>query len=43
MAKKEPEHYTVEREFLGKFTVEELIIRIIKSHLIKTTSNETSS
>ncbi|MEY8509022.1 hypothetical protein AALA78_12440 [Lachnospiraceae bacterium 42-17] len=33
MAKKEPIQYTVEREFLSKFTVEELLVRIIKSHL----------
>lgn len=25
--------YTVEREFLGKFSVEELLLRIVKSHL----------
>lgn len=33
MAKKEAISYTVEREFLAKFSVEELIIRIVKSHL----------
>ena len=33
MEKKEPIQYTVEREFLSKFTVEELLIRIIKTHL----------
>ena len=33
MAKKEPAQYIVEREFLGKFSVEELLVRIIKSHL----------
>jgi len=33
MGKKEPIRYTVEREFLSKFSVEELLIRIIKSHL----------
>lgn len=33
MKKKEPVEYTVEREFLSKFSVEELLIRIIKSHL----------
>lgn len=33
MAKKEAISYTVEREFLAKFPVEELIIRIVKSHL----------
>lgn len=33
MRKKEPDHYTVEREFLSKFSAEELLIRIIKSHL----------
>lgn len=38
MAKKEPAQYTVEREFLGKFSVEELLIRIVKSHLKKATS-----
>lgn len=35
MEKKEPIQYTVEREFLSKFSVEELLIRIIKSHLNK--------
>lgn len=25
--------YTIEREFLGKFSVEELLVRIVKSHL----------
>jgi hypothetical protein len=33
LAKKESVQYTVEREFLSKITVEELIIRIIKSHV----------
>lgn len=33
MEKKEPIQYMVEREFLGKVTVEELLIRIIKTHL----------
>ena len=33
MGKKEPIRYTVEREFLSKLSVEELLIRIIKSHL----------
>ncbi len=33
MKKKEPNQYTVEREFLSKFSAEELLIRIIKSHL----------
>ena len=33
MVKKEAISYTVEREFLAKFSVEELIIRIVKSHL----------
>ena len=33
MEKKEPIQYTVEREFLAKITVEELLIRIVKSHL----------
>ena len=33
MEKKEPIQYTVEREFLSKFTVEELLIRIIRTHL----------
>ena len=35
MAKKEPAQYIVEREFLGKFSVEELLIRIVKSHVKK--------
>lgn len=33
MKKKETIQYTIEREFLSKFSVEELLIRIIKSHL----------
>ncbi len=33
MKKKEPNQYTVEREFLSKISAEELLIRIIKSHL----------
>ncbi len=33
MEKKEVIQYAVEREFLSKFSVEELIIRIIRSHL----------
>jgi len=28
-------HYTIEREFLSKITVQELLIRIIKSHIKK--------
>lgn len=35
MAKKEPVTYTVEREFLAKISVEELLVRIVKSHLKK--------
>ncbi|MGI6011510.1 MAG: hypothetical protein ACOX8H_08460 [Ruminococcus sp.] len=35
MAKKEPAQYIVEREFLGKYSVEELLIRIVKSHVKK--------
>lgn len=33
MEKKEPIQYTVEREFLSKISVEELLIRIVKSHI----------
>lgn len=33
LRKKEPEQYTVEREFLSKLTIEELLVRIIESHL----------
>ena len=33
MKKKKQELFTVEREFLGKVSVQELIARIIKSHL----------
>ncbi len=33
MKEKEKTLYTVEREFLNKFSVQELLIRIIKSHL----------
>ena len=39
MEKKEPIRYIVEREFLSKFTAEELLIRIIKSHLNKKAQN----
>lgn len=47
MKKKEPVVYTVEREFLGKFSEEELLVRIIKSHLNrepvkKSTGSDTS-
>lgn len=31
--KKEEIKYTVEREFLSKFSKEELLVRIVKSHL----------
>lgn len=40
MEKKESIQYTVERKFLSKFSVEELLIRIIKSHLNKKDQNE---
>lgn len=33
MKKEESISYTIEREFLSKITIEELLIRIIKSHL----------
>ncbi|WP_461809993.1 hypothetical protein [Faecalimonas sp.] len=33
MDKKEEIKYTVEREFLSKFSKEELLVRIVKSHL----------
>lgn len=33
MTKKKPAQYIVEREFLCKFSVEELLIRIVKSHI----------
>ncbi len=33
MGKKESVPYTVERHFLSKLSAEELLIRIIKSHL----------
>lgn len=39
MEKKEPIQYTVEREFLSKISVEELLIRIVKSHLKETAQN----
>lgn len=35
LVKKEPAQYIVEREFLGKFSVEELLVRIVKSHVKK--------
>ena len=40
MVKKTPVKYTVEREFLGKFSVEELLVRIVKSHIKKATLKE---
>ena len=43
MVKKEPTQYIVEREFLGKFSVEELLIRIVKSHLKKAISRGQTS
>ena len=39
MKKAEREQFTVEREFLSKISVQELIARIIKSHL-KATEKE---
>lgn len=33
MKEKEPVQYTVEREYLAKFSAEELLIRIMKTHL----------
>ncbi len=33
MAKKQPICYSVEREYLAKFTAEELISRIIQAHV----------
>ena len=33
LTKKKPAQYIVEREFLCKFSVEELLIRIVKSHI----------
>lgn len=39
MEKKELIPYTVEREFLSKFTVEELLIRIIRTHLNNKSQN----
>lgn len=33
--KKEAVQYRVEREFLSKFSAEELLVRIVKSHLKK--------
>ncbi|MBS4979996.1 MAG: hypothetical protein KHZ72_01280 [Lachnospiraceae bacterium] len=35
MGKKEHEKYMVEREYLSKISVEELLVRIVKSHLKK--------
>lgn len=32
LTKKENTQYTVEREFLSKFSIEELLVRIVKSH-----------
>jgi len=33
LEKKKQIEYTIEREFLSKFSVEELLIRIIKTHV----------
>lgn len=33
MEKKESSQYSVEREFLDKISIEELLIRIVKAHL----------
>lgn len=33
IVKKKVVQYTVEREFLSKFSVKELLVRIVKSHL----------
>lgn len=33
MEKKESVQYTVEREFLAKYSVEEMLVRIIKFHI----------
>lgn len=33
MAEKEQVKYTVEREFMSKFSKEELLVRIVKTHL----------
>ena len=33
MKEKKTVQYTVEREYLAKFSVEELLIRIVKAHL----------
>lgn len=35
MEKKKPVQYTVEREFLDKISIEEVLIRIVKAHLEK--------
>lgn len=43
MARKVPIQYTVEREFLAKFSVEEMLVRIVKSHLKKATSRGKTS
>lgn len=40
MDKKQSIQYTVEREFLAKLSAEELLIRIIKSHLHRKVQNE---
>lgn len=32
MKKEERENYTVEREFLNRFSIQELIARIIRAH-----------
>ena len=32
MKEKKPVQYTVKREYLAKFSVEELLVRIVKAH-----------
>ncbi len=43
LTKKENTQYTVEREFLSKFSIEELLVRIVKSHVKQLRKGEEKS
>ncbi len=40
MKEKKSVQYTVEREYLAKFSIEELLIRIVKAHLNQNIAKE---
>ena len=43
LTKKENTQYTVERVFLSKFSIEELLVRIVKSHVKQLRKGEEKS